>query len=283
MNSHTPYPHPQPAPPLQLYLLAVLAVCGLLALWFAAFDAFQRVTTNVVQAFFAASLIEAGLVIEALALVRNRNSWYPVFGLIISMLVSSVYNYVQVSAIERGLAWWATLAFALGPLFALCFLSLVLGDTLTRYQNALAGWHSGRAEWFETQAAKAEIEKVEARDYQREQDTLARDYQREQDALTRRRQERREARQRKVTGTLPETKTLPETGRKPTAELPAGLRQVAGELPGDLATFRQQVARGEIALDGLTGTDLKNALPAVGSDRTGRNWLTAVRNGDNEI
>lgn len=69
------YPHPRPTVPVQLYLLAGLAVFGLIALWLAAFHAFLQVASGP-QAFFAATLIEAGLIIEALALVKRPKVWY---------------------------------------------------------------------------------------------------------------------------------------------------------------------------------------------------------------
>ena len=61
-----------------------------------------------------------------------------------------------------------------------------------------------------------------------------------------------------------------------TADSPQWLRQV----PGDLSEFRQLVAEGTIALDGVTGDDLMEYIPAVRSGRTGRYWLEKVRNGN---
>jgi hypothetical protein len=57
------------------------------------------------------------------------------------------------------------------------------------------------------------------------------------------------------------------------AELPLWLPVVSDSL----RQFKQLVECGEISLPaGLTGADLQRDIPAVGTDRTGRNWLEAV-------
>jgi hypothetical protein len=179
-----PYPHPKPQPPAQLYLLATLAAFGLAALFLAAFNAFQMVAAPP-QAFFAACLIEAGLVVEALALMRRPRSAAPWIGLAISYIVSARYNTIQAAAAAPQLDPFSLYALALGPLSALAFVSLTLGSELRRYQGRAAGWQADRAAWEAQQAA-------EAAEYRRQQAAEERDYRRRQDELARKRRERRE-------------------------------------------------------------------------------------------
>lgn len=85
MHKQEAYPHPRPSEPVQLYLLAGLVIFGLAALWLAAFHAFLQIAGSP-QAFFAATLIEAGLIIEALALVKRPKVWYIWIAVAISLV-----------------------------------------------------------------------------------------------------------------------------------------------------------------------------------------------------
>lgn len=124
------------------WLLAVLALVGLAALFLAADHAFGQVMPWY-QAMFAALLIEAGMVSEAVALARGRN-WLAAAGMGISLVVSGTYNYIQVAAVGQslGLAGWPLFALALGPLFALSFLALAIGQELRMYEALLADWQA---------------------------------------------------------------------------------------------------------------------------------------------
>lgn len=76
-------------------------------------------------------------------------------------------------------------------------------------------------------------------------------------------------------------RNLPETFRQE-KEAPASLPGWLPVLPDNLKDFRQLIEAGDLILPpGLTGSDLQKYIPAVGTDRTGRNWLEAVnyRNG----
>lgn len=78
----------------------------------------------------------------------------------------------------------------------------------------------------------------------------------------------------------PERKNGPENLPEDSGNLPPWLP----EFPANFRHFRQLVETGRLILPpGLTGADLEKNIPAVGTDRTGRNWLEAVgyRNGNN--
>jgi pyruvate/2-oxoglutarate dehydrogenase complex dihydrolipoamide acyltransferase (E2) component len=154
MNTNT-YPHPRPAPPAQLYLLAALSVFGLAALWLAAFHAFSQVAGGP-QAFFAATLIEAGLIVEALALVKRPKVWYIWIAILISLVVSGTYNYIQAAAAAPAFNVWQLGTLALGPLAALAFVSLTLGYELREFQQRVEKWQTDRAAWLEQRQQEAE-------------------------------------------------------------------------------------------------------------------------------
>jgi hypothetical protein len=71
---------------------------------------------------------------------------------------------------------------------------------------------------------------------------------------------------------------------KDTGNLPENLPPLPYWLPstpGDLSEFRRWVSDGTIHLpEDVTGAELAEAVPAVKNERTGRNWLKAVRNGN---
>lgn len=149
------YTTPRPKPPLQLWLLAIICLAGLAALGQAAYSAFLLVATPG-QALFAALLIEAGLIVEALALVKRPRSLAPWLGLAISYAVSGIYNYTQASLALSELGQVAIIALALGPLSALAAVALTLGLELRAYQEALDAWREARAAWQTKQQEKAE-------------------------------------------------------------------------------------------------------------------------------
>lgn len=156
LKSIKTYPHPRPVEPVQLYLLVGLSGFGLIALWLAAFHAFLKVA-NPAQAFFAATLIEAGLIIEALALIKRPKVWYTWGAVAISLIVSGTYNYIQAAAVAgESLNNWMLFTLALGPLAALSFVSLTLGHELRDYQNRVDKWLTDRADWLEQRRLEVE-------------------------------------------------------------------------------------------------------------------------------
>lgn len=156
---------PRPQVPIQLFLLAALDVAGFLALWLAAYHAFSGVA-GPFQAFFAATLIEAGMVIEALALIKRPKVWYTWLGVIFSLVVSGGYNYIQAATAVTvdgviTLNPFLLLTLALGPLSALCFVSLTLGHELREYQEQSEKWTLDRAAWFEARRIESEQRQVQ--------------------------------------------------------------------------------------------------------------------------
>lgn len=211
----TSYPHSRPQMPVQLYLLSGLVVFGLAALWLAAFHAFLQVASGP-QAFFAATLIEAGLVIESLALVKRPQLWYIWLAVGISLAVSGTYNYIQAALAAPDFNPWQLGTLALGPLSALAFVSLTLGYELAEYQRRLEAWQTDRAGWIEARRQEAEererqkdielnarLERIQERERERQEAAALRQYEldksrleweQHQAELARRRQERRDDR-----------------------------------------------------------------------------------------
>lgn len=232
------YPYEKPQPQAQLWLLLFITVGGLVALFLAAYHAFQLVASPP-QAFFAALLIEVGLVVEAIALINRPRTFFPWAGLIIGFIVSGSYNYTQAAKAGQGLGGFELLALAFGPLSALAFVSLTLGNELRAYQEKGAEWEKDRAEWAERERRRLETK-----------------------------EERRQAKA-EISG------SLPVSFRQPSAsgDLPSWLPQV----PANLREFKYMIDEGLVVLPpGLTGSDLQKYIPAVGTDRTGRNWLDGV-------
>lgn len=210
----TSYPHVRPQMPVQLYLLSGLVVFGLAALWLAAFHAFLQVASGP-QAFFAATLIEAGLVIESLALVKRPQLWYIWLAVGISLAVSGTYNYIQAALAAPAFNPWQLGTLALGPLSALAFVSLTLGYELAEHQRRLEKWQTDRADWIEARRREVEererqkdtelaerLERIQLREVERQEKETDRRFQleqedrawrRHQEELARKRQERADA------------------------------------------------------------------------------------------
>lgn len=132
----------RPNPPVTVYLLVVVVLAGLVALFLAARAAFATIGTPA-QAVAAALLIEAGTVTEAVAVSRSRNRVAAV-GLAIGFLVSVSYNVTQALDARPDLAPWQLLAFGVGPLSALVVISLALGEELRLYGQRVDEWTAGR-------------------------------------------------------------------------------------------------------------------------------------------
>jgi hypothetical protein len=80
---------------------------------------------------------------------------------------------------------------------------------------------------------------------------------------------------RKSTGKSRKAPThLPESPGKRQPALPEWL----GNMPETKRQFLEMVRNGEIRPEGVTGADLERHIPAVGSGKTGRNWLRDARN-----
>lgn len=131
----------RPRPPVTVWVLSGVTVAGLVALFLAARSAFGMVASPA-QATAAAVLIEAGTIVEALSFARSRNR-VALVALGISFVVSATYNVTQAVNAGAGLAWWQVLALGLGPLSALVFISLTLGEELRLYGRRVDEWRDG--------------------------------------------------------------------------------------------------------------------------------------------
>lgn len=238
----TQYPYEKPKWHAQLWLLFAITIGGLTALFFAAYHAFSLVASPP-QAFFAALLIEVGLAVEAIALINRPKSIPPWVGLAIGFFVSGTYNYTQAERAGEGLGGLELFALAFGPLSALAFVSLTLGNELRAYQGKIAEWEKARVEWAEKERRRLE---------QKEE----------------RKQAKTESfRQPSGNGNFPQ----------PSANFPVDLPPWLPRVPNNLKEFKYMVDEGIVILPpGLTGADLQKYIPAVGTDRTGRNWLDGV-------
>jgi len=130
----------KPSSPITVYILAPVVLIGLAALFLAARAAFSTIAGRE-QSIAAALLIEAGTVSEALAFARSRNRIAGA-ALIISFSVSLSYNVTQAHDARPDLVTWQLAAFGAGPLSALTFISLALGEELRIHAQHVAAWRA---------------------------------------------------------------------------------------------------------------------------------------------
>jgi hypothetical protein len=166
-----------PSPSRVLYALFVALVATTISLFWSALSAFGLVMEPG-HAFFAAAAIELSGVVEALALVRAK-TWrataLPLSGVLITLIVSGTYNYVQVA--QAGAKSdithpWVLTCFALGPLFALTFLALTTGRLLHEHETAVAEWYIARQKRQDEQAAAEATREAEAQRIAQQQAAL---------------------------------------------------------------------------------------------------------------
>jgi hypothetical protein len=151
------YSIPKPRWPLSLWLLMVTLGVGLAALFLAAFHAFDEVMPTV-QAVFAAALIEVGVVVEAISLVRGRNR-LALVALSVSLVVSGTYNYIQVEIAGKNAGitdTWQLFTLALGPLSALTFLAMAAGKEMSEHDARVAAWQTDRQAWMDKERQRKE-------------------------------------------------------------------------------------------------------------------------------
>lgn len=282
--------------PIQVYILAIVTVAGLMALFLAANAAFLLVSVNPWQAFFNAMLIEAGLVAESIALIRHPKNTLAYIGVTISLTVSGTYNYIQSAEKAAGaVGGFELIALAVGPLAALFFISLILGREIRAYQDEIEAKKSAT----EKAKADAEANRLEA---EREERAWRRQLERERalaeiaakkEAEIARAEAEKEAaiisaKQRasveKAKLRAETRKSVPET-RKSVPETNGKLPETNGNLPHlpeirNFDHFKSLVESGEIEVNKLTGKTL-HQMGAVGTERTGRNWLRRVNNNKN--
>lgn len=172
----TTYSISRPKIGIVVYLLFGILVTGFVALFMAADFAFQQVTQSRVQAVFAALLVEAGMVIDAIAVLRAarlRDNWPAALGLAVSLVVSGTYNYVQASkvgALHSVTQPWQLWTLALGPLSALMFLALAVGSELRLHEQKVATWEADRQTWLDAETRRLADEHRQEQDRQEERE-----------------------------------------------------------------------------------------------------------------
>lgn len=186
------YPFAKPGLTLQIFTLGFIVVCGLTALFFAAYHAF-RLVAEPWQAFFAALVIEAGLIAECLAIINKPRTVAPWLGLAISYIVSGTYNYTQAANAGQGLGSWELWALAFGPLSALAVVSLSFGNELRDYQERVSTWMQTRAMWVNGERQR--LEKLTVEQEQRRLEIEAQQKQEQLELEARQEQTRLEAEQ----------------------------------------------------------------------------------------
>lgn len=135
-------------------MASILTAIGLATPFLAAFAAFSHIMPWY-QAVFAALLIEASMVVEAVALVRGRN-WLAAIGLSISLVISATYNYIQAQTAGDGPNPNMLFALALGPLSTLTFQAMATGKELGNNERQVEVWEERRQEWLDQQRSKQE-------------------------------------------------------------------------------------------------------------------------------
>lgn len=300
----------KPRPPVQIWILAAVLALGLIAQYIGGEAAFSLLKRGPIYSAAASALIEAMAMAEAFTLAMSYRPQaqdeqdeggltfnpFALAGLIISLLCSGVYNYVWVQETVPHLEPYQVWAYAIGPLTALASAGLTLGMELREHLLKCAAAveaqeKQAQAELSAEQAHQAEIEKQEREfelriKYEKVQAEIAREAQRVQlEAQERTRAQkaqesiRRKELKLKMEMADTEQRQAPEvaaSGREISPTLPEWLP----EFPTDKAQFVAMVWNGSVKLpDDITGAELSAVIPALNSDRNGRNWLNAARNG----
>lgn len=157
----TVFPVVKPTLPVAVGLLGGALVFGLLALFWSAFVAFDQVHPSI-QSLFYAGVIEIGAIAEALTIVRAKGKdratlWIAVIALVISVVVSATYNYIQVASAASDVEItndWQIWSLALGPLAAVLSLALTVGKQYGQYEEHVQDWETKRLEFNQSLQAE---------------------------------------------------------------------------------------------------------------------------------
>lgn len=159
--SRAVYPVVKPTLHVVVGLLSGSLVFGLLALFWSAFVAFDQVHPSI-QSLFYAGVIEIGAIAEALTIVRAKGKdrptlWVAVIALVISVVVSATYNYIQVASAASDVEItnnWQIWSLALGPLAAVLSLALTVGKQYGQYEEQLQEWETKQLEFNQSLQAE---------------------------------------------------------------------------------------------------------------------------------
>jgi hypothetical protein len=308
MNTET-----KPRPPVQIWILCAVLVLGLIAQYIGGEAAFALLKRGPLYSAAASALIEAMAMAEAFTLAMSyraradderdegRLTFNPfaLGGLVVSLGCSGIYNFVWVKEAVPGLEPYQVAAYAIGPLAALSSAGLTLGTELREYLMMLTDWteaqeHQVQARTAVELARQAELAKQE-RDlelrikYERAQAEIAREAERvklEAQEITRATKVQESIQRKELK--LQEQAMIQEIRQEPEIvtskpEISADLPEWLPEIPKDKAAFVAMVRGGSVVLpEGITGAELAAAVPTLKSDRNGRNWLKAIRNGKDQ-
>lgn len=288
----------KPEFPWHLWLLGGIACFGLFAQFLAGEAAFDLLGRGSGYSFSVAIFIEAAAVVAALEITRSykeievgTQDWtsdeppeikrsFNVFAVVVevvTLVCSAMYNYTWVASVLDDANPVQIMAYAVGPLAALSGLGMTVGATLREWQNSVAKWTLAEADAEQTQV-QADL------DYQRQ---LEAEERARQAKLARARMEAelkeqtRSAKAEERIRRLELKQSVPQaTSRKPLPVAVAGTEWLT-TVPADVAEFTALVSAGSIEIpEGITGAEMAAAIPAINTDRTGRNWLKAARNGN---
>lgn len=300
----------KPRPPVQVWVLTAVLALGLVAQYIGGEAAFALLKRGPIYSAAASALIEAMAMAEAFTLAMSYRPQaqdeqdmgkltfnpFSLAGLVISLLCSGIYNYVWVQETVPHLESYQVWAYAIGPLTALASAGLTLGMELREYLlkcAAAVGVQEAQAQARikAQQAHQAVLEKQEREfelriRYEKAQAEIAREAERVQlEAQERTRaQKAQESIQRKELKLKTEAADA-EQRQEPERmasepEISAELPEWLPEFPTSKAQFVAMVQGGSAQLpDNITGAELATLIPALSSDRNGRNWLSAVKNG----
>lgn len=155
------YTIPRPTLSAVFWLLAAATLAALAGLMWSAWGAFALVGDKT-HAFLLASAIEVSAALEAIAFARARK-WHdyiaPIIGVLVSVIISGIYNYANVEAAGRANKITHPIylsALALGPLFAMIFLSINTGVLFREWESAVEKWAMKRQEWTTQQAQRTD-------------------------------------------------------------------------------------------------------------------------------
>lgn len=252
----------KPNRPSTIPALALVALAGLVAQFLAARAAFALVSSDSFHPFFAALLIEAAVVADALATSRTRNE-IALGGLILALVVSAIYNYAAAHSVAPDLHQVVKIALAVGPVLALASVGLALGEEVWRYEERVVEWQ------VQQDAAQAQADE-DRRRFEREQAALDREHERKE-------QRRARLAQQKLERELALSDQVSPGGQPD--------RTLTGQGASDRSPVPRWPDKGAFLADTDRPEDLTYeslAEMAGVSQRTARRWLAAARNGKEE-
>jgi hypothetical protein len=155
------YTIPKPSHPKLLWVYGSVVCIGLLTLFVSAHSAFSQVMSEE-QAWLAAIVVEAGMIVEAYSAINSHNR-FAIVALIFSLGISLTYNYIQAERIgvTRGIDNQVMISvLAIGPILAIVTLSFAFGGEYRKYAQRVAQWELDRHNWLNEEIARRDYIKT---------------------------------------------------------------------------------------------------------------------------